>query len=48
MIEDLLPAAMNQVAMKAKELNAELLQSVTGDLGMPGLDDALSQFGLGE
>ena len=44
MIEDLIPAAMNQVAAKAKELHMEMMQSVTGDLNLPGLGDALSKF----
>ena len=48
MIEDLLPAAINQVQAKAKELSAEMMQSVAGDLNLPGLDDALSQFGGGQ
>ncbi|MDA1050007.1 MAG: YbaB/EbfC family nucleoid-associated protein [Planctomycetota bacterium] len=44
MIEDLLPAALNQVAAKAKELHVEMMQSVTGDLNLPGLDEAISKF----
>ena len=44
MIEDLMPAAMNQVAAKAKELHMEMMQSVTGDLNLPGLSDALSEL----
>jgi hypothetical protein len=44
MIEDLLPGAINQAATKAKELHVELMQSVTGDLDVPGLNEALSQF----
>ncbi|MBI2478635.1 MAG: YbaB/EbfC family nucleoid-associated protein [Planctomycetia bacterium] len=44
MIEDLLPAAMNQVSAKAKELHVEMMQSVTGELNLPGLDEAISKF----
>ena len=44
MIEDLIPAAMNQVAAKAKELHMKMMQSVTGDLNLPGLSDALSEL----
>ena len=44
MIEDLLPAAMNQVSAKAKELHMEMMQSVTGDLDLPDLGDALSSL----
>lgn len=44
MIEDLLPAAMNQVSIKAKELHMEMMQSLTGEMNLPGLEDALSKF----
>jgi nucleoid-associated protein EbfC len=45
MIEDLLPAAFNAAIQKANELRAEGMQSITGGMQLPGLDDALSQFG---
>jgi nucleoid-associated protein EbfC len=38
MIEDLVPAAMNQIALKAKELNLEMVQSLTGGLSLPGME----------
>ena len=44
MIEDLLPAAFNQAATKAKELHAEAMRSMTDGLELPGLDEALSKF----
>ncbi len=44
MIEDLLPAAINQASMKAKQLHAEAMQSMTEGLNVPGLNDALSQI----
>lgn len=44
MIEDLLPAAINAAQQKAKQLHAEAMQSITGGMSMPGLDDALAQF----
>jgi DNA-binding YbaB/EbfC family protein len=44
MIEDLVPAAMNQVAAKAKELHIEMMQSVASDLQLPGLDEAISKL----
>ena len=44
MIEDLLPAAINQAQTKAKQLHVEAMQSVAGDLNVPGLDEALQQF----
>jgi nucleoid-associated protein EbfC len=48
MIEDLMPAAMNQVAAKAKEMHMELMQAVTGDLGLPDLGEALSSLTDGD
>jgi DNA-binding YbaB/EbfC family protein len=47
MIEDLLPAAMNQVSTKAKELHAEMMQAITSDLNLPGLDEAISKLSGG-
>ena len=44
MIEDLLPAAFNAAGQKAKQLHAEGMQSITGGMQLPGLDDALSHF----
>lgn len=44
-IEDLLPAAINAAQQKVKELYAEQMQSLTGGLDLPGLGDALGQFG---
>jgi hypothetical protein len=44
MIEDLLPAAFNAAAQKAKQLHAEAMASLTGGIQFPGLDDALSQL----
>jgi nucleoid-associated protein EbfC len=44
MIEDLLPAAFNAAVAKANQLRAEGMQSITGGMQLPGLDDALSQF----
>ncbi len=44
MIEDLLPAAMNQAVAKSKQLHAQAIQSMTDGLDVPGLDAALSQL----
>jgi DNA-binding YbaB/EbfC family protein len=44
-IEDLLPAAINAAQQKVKELYAEQMQSLTGGLNLPGLGEALGQFG---
>lgn len=44
LIEDLLPAAFNAAAQKAKQLHAEALAALTGGMQLPGLDDALAQL----
>ena len=36
MVLDLLPAAINDATTKTKQLHAEVMQSVTGDLPIPG------------
>ena len=45
MIEDLLPAAVNQALEKARQLHAEAMRGLTGGLDMSGLNDALTQLG---
>jgi nucleoid-associated protein EbfC len=44
LIEDLVPAAVNQAQAKAKELHAEAMQAMTGEMNLPGLDEALQKF----
>ena len=44
LIEDLLPAAFNDAQAKAKQLHAESMKSLTSDMNLPGLDDALDKF----
>ena len=45
MLLDLLPAAINQASLKAKELHAEQMQEITSDLPIPGnLEDTLKNF----
>ena len=46
MIEDLLPTAVNAAQRKAKEMHAEAMQSMTSDLNLPGLGEALQQLGV--
>ena len=48
MIEDLLPVAFNAAQQKAKDLQSDAFQSVTGGLPVGGLPDALSQLLGGE
>ncbi|NOY42566.1 MAG: YbaB/EbfC family nucleoid-associated protein [Planctomycetes bacterium] len=45
LLEDLLPAAINSAQQKAKQLHAEQMQSLTGGLNIPGIGEALEQFG---
>ncbi|MDG2381924.1 MAG: YbaB/EbfC family nucleoid-associated protein [Pirellulaceae bacterium] len=44
MIEDLVPAAVNQALRNAKELHAEAVKSLTDGMELPGLDEALGKF----
>ena len=44
MIEDLVPAAVNQAKEKAQLLHAAAMKEMVSDLEMPGLEDALGQF----
>ena len=44
MIEDLVPAAMNQALAKSKQLHVEAMQSMTEGLNLPGLSEAISQI----
>jgi DNA-binding YbaB/EbfC family protein len=48
LIEDLVPAAVNQALAKAKQLHAEAMQSLTAGLDVPGLGAMLSQLSGGE
>ncbi|MEM6330528.1 MAG: YbaB/EbfC family nucleoid-associated protein [Planctomycetota bacterium] len=48
LLEDLLPAAFNDAAQKAKQLHAEAVQELTGGLNLPGMGDALSQLTGGD
>jgi DNA-binding YbaB/EbfC family protein len=45
LLEDLLPAAINGARQKARELNAEMMQQLTGGMAIPGLADMLGSLG---
>jgi DNA-binding YbaB/EbfC family protein len=47
MVEELLPAAINQAVAKSRQLHAEAVQGMAGDLELPGLQDVLSQISGG-
>jgi len=44
LLEDLIPAAVNQALQKSKELHAEAMRAITGEMNMPGLEEALNKF----
>ena len=44
MIEDLVPAAVNQAIKKSHELRAEAMKGLTSGMELPGLDDAIAKF----
>jgi DNA-binding YbaB/EbfC family protein len=44
MIEDLLPAAINDASAKAKALHAQAVKSMTADMNVPGLNDAIEKM----
>ena len=48
MIEDLLPAAVNQAQAKAKQLYAEEMKSLAEGVDMPALNDVLAQLSGGQ
>lgn len=48
MLEELLPAAINQAQAKAKQLHREAIQSMTAGLNLPGLNEALAQLSGGD
>ena len=48
MIEELVAAATNQALQKAKEASASAMSEMAGGLNIPGLGDALSQFGAAD
>ena len=44
MIEDLIPAAVNQALQKAKQLHADAMKDAAGGLNIPGLNEALGEI----
>ncbi|MGD9719682.1 MAG: YbaB/EbfC family nucleoid-associated protein [Pirellulales bacterium] len=47
MVEDLLPAAINQALAKAKQMHAEEMKALAGGVDLPGLNDMLAQLSGG-
>jgi DNA-binding YbaB/EbfC family protein len=48
LIEDLLPAAVNQALSKSKQLHADAMKSMADGLDVPGLNAMLAQLSGGE
>jgi DNA-binding YbaB/EbfC family protein len=44
MIEDLVPAAVNQALAKARQLHAEEMKAITDGLDIPGVGDAIAKL----
>ena len=44
MLEDLIPAAVNEAIQKSKELHVEEMKSLTDGFNIPGLDSAIEKF----
>ncbi len=44
MLEDLIPAAVNQALAKAKQAHADALREMTGGMNIPQLDDLMAQI----
>lgn len=46
-IEELVPLAVNEASVKARQLHADAMQSLTSGFDLPGLSDALAQLSGG-
>ncbi len=44
MIQDLLPAAINDAATKAKKMHVEAMREITGGMSLPGLEDVIEKY----
>jgi nucleoid-associated protein EbfC len=44
MLEELIPAAVNQAHEKARQLHSQAMQDMTSGLDMPGVEEALSKI----
>jgi nucleoid-associated protein EbfC len=44
LIEDMVVTAVNQAMAKTKQMHAEAVQSLTGGISLPGLDEAMEKF----
>ncbi len=44
LIEELIPAAMNEALAKVRKLHVDMMKEATGGIDLPGLDAALSSL----
>lgn len=44
MLQDLLPAAINQALARARQLHVEAMRDVTGGISLPGMDQLMEQY----
>jgi DNA-binding YbaB/EbfC family protein len=44
MIEDLLPAAVNEATARARKVHVEAMKSIASGIDIPGMEDALAQL----
>lgn len=44
LLEDLITSAVNQAAERARQLHADAMQEMTGNIPIPGLQEALAKF----
>ena len=44
LVEDLVRGAVNQASAKAKQLHAEAMKTLAGNMPLPGLEDALAKL----
>ncbi len=42
LIEELIPAAMNEALVKVRKMHIDMMREATGGIDIPGLDDAIA------
>lgn len=48
LLEDMIVAAMNQAVEKGRQLHADAIKEATGNMNLPGLDEAISKLTGGQ
>jgi hypothetical protein len=48
LLEDLLPAAVNDALAKSRQMHADAMKSLAGGMNLPGLDSALAELTGGD